>query len=77
MQRTCSSRILVPEKPEIKLTETEGSICELLDECVKFLENEKGIRTSCRVAGGWVRDKVNPYFVWQFLMHNKRTFSSY
>lgn len=50
---------IVPSRMEVKLTETENSICELLDGCQKFLESEKGVRTSCRVAGGWVRDKVN------------------
>jgi tRNA nucleotidyltransferase (CCA-adding enzyme) len=59
MRHTVSTRVLVPEKLEIKLTETESSICELLDQCVRFLKSEKGITTSCRVAGGWVRDKVN------------------
>ena len=62
MRQTVSPRVLAPEKLEIKLTETENSICDLLDECVKFLKNEKGISTSCRVAGGWVRDKVTPDF---------------
>jgi hypothetical protein len=62
MRQTVSTRVLVPEKLEIKLTETENSICNLLDECVRFLKIEKGISTTCRVAGGWVRDKVNPGF---------------
>jgi len=46
---------------EISLTETEDLICELLDECVKLLESRKGISVKCRVAGGWVRDKVLIY----------------
>lgn len=52
-------RITPPEKMEIHLTEVEKDICELLDGCKKLLESEKGITTTCRVAGGWVRDKVN------------------
>jgi len=52
---------VVPPKMEVNLTETENSICELLDGCTKFLESEKGTRTSCRIAGGWVRDKVNSF----------------
>jgi len=60
MRQTVSTRVLAPENLEVKLTETENSICDLLDECVRSLKNDKGISTSCRVAGGWVRDKVNP-----------------
>lgn len=63
MRKTVSTRVFVPEKLEIKLTETENAICDLLDECVNFLKNEKGINTSCRVAGGWVRDKVGLHFL--------------
>jgi tRNA nucleotidyltransferase (CCA-adding enzyme) len=44
---------------EIKLTEAESQICALLDECTRQLKDAKGISTSCRIAGGWVRDKVN------------------
>ena len=51
-------RISIPDKMEINPTVTENSICELLDGCVKLLESEKGISVKCRVAGGWVRDKV-------------------
>jgi tRNA nucleotidyltransferase (CCA-adding enzyme) len=63
MRQSIPARTPVAEKLEIRLTKTENSICELLDECVKFLREEKGVRTSCRAAGGWVRDKVNPNFI--------------
>ena len=58
--RTLSpGRIDIPEKMEIRLTEVEEQICTLLDECTKNLARQKDITTSCRIAGGWVRDKVN------------------
>lgn len=50
--------ITIPEKLEIHLTEVENKICKLLHECSEFLREEKGISTNCRIAGGWVRDKV-------------------
>ena len=50
--------IALPEKMEIRLTETEDRLCTLLDECATWMRTEKGISTSCRIAGGWVRDKV-------------------
>lgn len=43
---------------EIKLAENEEQLCTLLDECTKWLKEAKGTKTSCRVAGGWVRDKL-------------------
>ena len=52
------SRIAIPEKMEIRLTESEGQLCALLDECTTWMKEEKGMETSCRIAGGWVRDKV-------------------
>jgi len=58
---TRNSISVTPTKMDVNLTETENSICELLDGCTKFLESEKGTRTSCRIAGGWVRDKVNSF----------------
>ena len=61
LRPTLVPRISVPDKMEISLTETEDLICELLDECVKLLESRKGISVKCRVAGGWVRDKVLIY----------------
>lgn len=53
------SRILPPENLKIDLTQIETSVCELLDGCANFLHEEKGISITCRIAGGWVRDKVN------------------
>ncbi|KAF9259623.1 hypothetical protein L218DRAFT_835767, partial [Marasmius fiardii PR-910] len=52
-------RIVIPEKMEVELTETEEKICLLMDRCRKHLQEVKGIHTECRIAGGWVRDKVN------------------
>lgn len=52
-------RVSAPEKLHIELTEVERNICDLLRECTAFLQQEKGIKTTCRIAGGWVRDKVN------------------
>ncbi|KAI0047658.1 poly A polymerase C-terminal region-like protein [Auriscalpium vulgare] len=49
-----AERISIPEITEIKLTEVESRLCTLLDECTKYLEAEKGIKTSCRIAGGWL-----------------------
>jgi hypothetical protein len=54
-----ANRILPPETLEVKLTEVESQVCALLDECTQQMKDEKGLSTSCRVAGGWVRDKVN------------------
>ncbi len=51
-------RVELPAKLAVQLTETEDQLCTLLDECTTYLKNEKGINTSCRIAGGWVRDKV-------------------
>ncbi|KAF7306511.1 tRNA nucleotidyltransferase [Mycena indigotica] len=43
---------------EIKLTEVENKLCTLLDECCTHLRESHGVTTSCRIAGGWVRDKL-------------------
>jgi hypothetical protein len=48
----------LPGKMEILLSETEDQLCTLLDEGAKWMEETKGLKTSCRIAGGWVRDKV-------------------
>lgn len=50
--------IPVPEKLEINLTPDEGQLYTLLDECKQELQR-KGEDVECRIAGGWVRDKVN------------------
>lgn len=54
-----ANRVLPPETLEVKLTEVESQVCTLLDECTQQMKDEKGLSTSCRVAGGWVRDKVS------------------
>ena len=56
-------RASIPKHMEITLTEQEDELCKLLDECTKTLKESEGIETSCRIAGGWVRDKVRPRFV--------------
>ncbi|KAI0651437.1 hypothetical protein C8Q79DRAFT_899091 [Trametes meyenii] len=43
---------------EIKLTKEEDELCTLLDQCTRHLKDAEGIETSCRIAGGWVRDKL-------------------
>jgi hypothetical protein len=53
------NRVAMPANAEIVLTDVEDQICTLLDECTQKLKTEKNITTSCRIAGGWVRDKVN------------------
>lgn len=57
-----SARIVPPASMTIELTDTEIQVCTLLDECTQKLQEEKGVKTSCRIAGGWVRDKVGQYF---------------
>jgi len=54
--------IRIPDRLEIRLTEVESQLCTLLDDCTKYLA-EKGTRTSCRIAGGWVRDKVRRFLL--------------
>lgn len=49
---------------EIQLTEVEDRVCTLLDGCTKWMKAEHGMDTSCRIAGGWVRDKVNISSQW-------------
>ncbi|KAI8983356.1 hypothetical protein BD414DRAFT_515839 [Trametes punicea] len=48
----------MPEKIEIKLTKEEDELCTLLDQCTRHMKETEGIETSCRIAGGWVRDKL-------------------
>ncbi|KAI0005366.1 hypothetical protein BJV74DRAFT_762033 [Russula compacta] len=49
--------IPIPERLDIHLTEVESQFCTLLDDCTRHLA-KKGTHTSCRIAGGWVRDKL-------------------
>ncbi|KAL1749131.1 hypothetical protein HDZ31DRAFT_28242 [Schizophyllum fasciatum] len=51
-------RVAIPEQLSVRLTEGEDKLCSLLDDCTRYLRDEKGINTSCRIAGGWVRDKL-------------------
>ncbi|KAJ3775317.1 hypothetical protein FB446DRAFT_416636 [Lentinula raphanica] len=51
-------RVVPPAEMKIQLTDTEEKICVLLDGCRDYLQAEKGISTTCRIAGGWVRDKL-------------------
>jgi len=48
----------VPEDLAVELSDVEEKLCTLLNECTVNLAKEKGINTSCRIAGGWVRDKL-------------------
>ncbi|CDO70920.1 hypothetical protein BN946_scf184829.g28 [Trametes cinnabarina] len=48
----------MPEILEIKLTREEDELCTLLDQCRRHLKETESIETSCRIAGGWVRDKL-------------------
>lgn len=52
-------RVIPPDNMKIEVTDEENEVFKLLDECTEYLNNEHGLTTSCRVAGGWVRDKVN------------------
>jgi tRNA nucleotidyltransferase (CCA-adding enzyme) len=49
--------IPIPDHLDIRLTDVEAQLCVLLDDCKKHLA-EIGVHTVCRIAGGWVRDKV-------------------
>ncbi|PPR00260.1 hypothetical protein CVT24_005008 [Panaeolus cyanescens] len=51
-------RVVAPQSLQVQLTDTEKSVCELLDQCTTYLNKEKHISTTCRIAGGWVRDKL-------------------
>ena len=52
--------IRIPDHLDIRLTEVESQLCVLLDDCTRHLA-ENGVHTSCRIAGGWVRDKVREF----------------
>ncbi|KAJ7275527.1 hypothetical protein B0H12DRAFT_264735 [Mycena haematopus] len=53
-----STRRQIPGDMKIELTEFENQLCTLLDECCTYLRETKNVNTSCRIAGGWVRDKL-------------------
>jgi len=54
-----------PEPMGIKLTETESKICANLDEFCEQRARERPEEEPvvCRIAGGWVRDKVRSRFL--------------
>lgn len=54
-----SSHVTTATNMQVELTDLENQICTLLDKCADEIKQEKGIAMSCRIAGGWVRDKVN------------------
>ncbi|KAJ7837207.1 hypothetical protein B0H14DRAFT_2792039 [Mycena olivaceomarginata] len=63
LRRNSTSMVLhtrrqIPGDLKIELTEVENQLCTLLDECCTDLKETKSINTSCRIAGGWVRDKL-------------------
>ncbi|KIO02449.1 hypothetical protein M404DRAFT_148000 [Pisolithus tinctorius Marx 270] len=59
-------------REQIDLTDAEDRLCALLDEFTGHLEKEKGVRTTCRISGGWVRDKVNLFL--SFFFSHKTSF---
>jgi tRNA nucleotidyltransferase (CCA-adding enzyme) len=48
----------LPRTLEIRLTEQEAKICEVLDAVARRYEEKEGKEVRLRIAGGWVRDKV-------------------
>ncbi|KII94426.1 hypothetical protein PLICRDRAFT_172076 [Plicaturopsis crispa FD-325 SS-3] len=58
LRNATAGRIVPPPSPTVALSATESQICTLLDECTQHLKKEHGLVTSCRIAGGWVRDKL-------------------
>ncbi|KAG0210559.1 hypothetical protein BGX28_009195 [Mortierella sp. GBA30] len=48
----------VPHELEIRLTEQEARICEVLDAVAKRYNEREGKNVQLRIAGGWVRDKL-------------------
>lgn len=54
--------IPIPDRLDIRLTDVESQLCNLLDDCTKHLA-ENDVHTSCRIAGGWVRDKVREFLL--------------
>ena len=52
------NRVSIPRKMNVQLTAEEDELCTLLDQCTRAMKEAEGIETTCRIAGGWVRDKV-------------------
>lgn len=57
--RNMTTRIAPSVRKEIQLTDAEDRLCAYLDEFTHHLQETNGITTTCRINGGWVRDKVN------------------
>ncbi|KAF9787018.1 hypothetical protein BJ322DRAFT_1053244 [Thelephora terrestris] len=56
---TASRKRITPILPPVvHLNDVEGRLCSLLNEFVEHLKQQDGIQTTCRFAGGWVRDKL-------------------
>ncbi|KAH8834931.1 hypothetical protein DL96DRAFT_1665961 [Flagelloscypha sp. PMI_526] len=53
-----SSRVLAPETPKVELNDVEDRICSIFNEYTTFLKTSENLDTECRIAGGWVRDKL-------------------
>ena len=49
--------VSIPTTLKVNLTPQEKQLCSLLDGCRADLLSQ-GIDVECRIAGGWVRDKV-------------------
>ncbi len=58
LRKTPVHRITIPTEMRVQLTEAEDRFCQLLDDYVKETQPDASTRTVCRIAGGWVRDKV-------------------
>ncbi|KAM6498359.1 hypothetical protein JOM56_006307 [Amanita muscaria] len=56
--RASLSSVQIPAEMKIELTDSERILCTLLDDCSKNLNNEENADVACRIAGGWVRDKL-------------------
>ncbi|KAF9654286.1 hypothetical protein BDM02DRAFT_3106593 [Thelephora ganbajun] len=55
---TSRTRVVPILPPVVHLNEVEDKLCSLLDEFAQHLKQQDGIQTTCRFAGGWVRDKL-------------------
>ncbi|PFH54731.1 hypothetical protein AMATHDRAFT_72489 [Amanita thiersii Skay4041] len=58
LRKNPPTRIQIPSTLDIQLTPPENQLCTLLNDCTLSLKQSKNINTSCRIAGGWVRDKL-------------------
>ena len=51
--------VRIPQTMTVQLTDAEDRLCALLDACATHLREENIADVTCRIAGGWVRDKVS------------------